>query len=257
MINTTKTKPSGLNRQALRTWGMIFLLAGVAGAFIRNCVLGLGSVSTAELLQAMQEETATMVYSTLALVLQAAETCATPIFAFLLVEGFRHTSNFKNYLLRVLGIAVLAEIPFNLVAYGKVFAMGSRNPVFGLVLCLVALYFFRQYGQKKVSHVAIKIAVTLAAIVWAELLNIEHGTCCVILTGVLWGLREKPQMQVFIGCLAAICCSVISLYYMAAPMAFLAIHFYNGEQGEGNKWVNYLAYPVILLVVAIVGLVVA
>lgn len=256
MIQTTNTRPSGLNRQALRTWGMIFLLAGVAGAFIRNYVLGLGNITSAQLLQAMQEETSTMVYSTLALVLQAVETCATPIFTFLLVEGFRNTSSYKNYLLRVIGVAVLSEIPYNLLASGKVIAMDSRNPVFGLVLCLVVLYFFRQYGEKKASHIGIKIAVVLAAVVWAELLDIEHGSCCVILTSVFWLLREKPRMQVYIGCLVAICCSLISMYYMAAPMAFLAIHFYNGEKGAGNKWVNYLSYPVMLLVVALVGLIV-
>ena len=40
---------------------------------------------------------------------------------------------------------------------------------------------------------------------------------------------------------------------MAAPMGFLAIHFYNGEKGEENRLVNYLAYPVILLAVGLAG----
>jgi hypothetical protein len=30
-------------------------------------------------------------------------------------------------------------------------------------------------------------------------------------------------------------------------MAFLAIHFYNGEKGGDNKPVTYLSYPVLLL----------
>lgn len=248
MIKTTKTKPSGLNRQALRTWGMIFLIAGVASGVIQNYVLGVGNLSPAELFQSMQNDNGTMIYATMALVLQAVETCAVPIFAFLLVEGFQKTSNFRNYILRVLGAAVLCEIPYNLAMCGKVLAVESRNPVFAAVLCLVMLYFFRQYGQKKFSHVAIKIFVVLAAVLWAWMLGIQHGICCVILVGVLWLLRDKPRMQVFVGCLAAVCCSMVSLFYMASPMAFLAIHFYNGEPGEGNRWVNYLAYPAVLLV---------
>ena len=40
---------------------------------------------------------------------------------------------------------------------------------------------------------------------------------------------------------------LISPLYALAPLAFLAIHFYNGEKGTGNMIVNYAAYPVLLL----------
>lgn len=252
MINTTKTKPSGLNRQALRTWGMFFLLAGVGSGIIRNYVLGLGNLSVEELLEAMQDSS-TMALSTMALVLQAVETCAVPIFAFLLVEGFQKTSNFRNYILRVLGAAVLCEVPYNIAMCGKVLAAESRNPIFAVVLCLVALFFFRQYGEKTFNHRVIRAVVVIAALLWAWILKIAHAPCFVALVCVLWLLRNKPRMQLFAGCLTVVFFSVGSaidpeyLFYLAAPLAFLAIHFYNGEKGEGNRWVNYLAYPAVLL----------
>lgn len=40
---------------------------------------------------------------------------------------------------------------------------------------------------------------------------------------------------------------------MAAPMGFLAIHFYNGEKGPENRIVDSLAYPALLLVVGAAG----
>ena len=41
---------------------------------------------------------------------------------------------------------------------------------------------------------------------------------------------------------------------LAAAMGFLAIHFYNGEPGEGNRVVNYLFYPVCLLVIGLAAM---
>ena len=40
---------------------------------------------------------------------------AFPLFAFLLFEGFMHTSDYKRYLIRVGICALVAEIPFNLI----------------------------------------------------------------------------------------------------------------------------------------------
>ena len=53
---------------------------------------------------------------------------AYPIFAFLLVEGYFHTSSLPLYLLRVFAGAVFAEVPFNLM-YGGSF-IRFRKPFF-------------------------------------------------------------------------------------------------------------------------------
>ena len=50
-------------------------------------------------------------------------------------------------------------------------------------------------------------------------------------------------------------CSLVSPFYLASPMSLLAVHFYNGEEGDTNRSVKYLAYPVALLVVAVLRLV--
>ena len=247
-------KRTGITRTALRLWGIFFAAVGIVGqAILQNRLLNLGNVTNQQMLEAMIGDSKVMVMATAALAMQAMETCAVPIFAFLLVEGFLHTKDSVKYLLRVLGIAVLSEIPYNLAMSGTLLDFSSRNPIFGLVLCLVMLLFFKRYVGKEIGKILIKVLVAAAAMVWCGMLGIKEGACSVVLVAVLWAARNLKDFRTFIGCIAAACCSVISPYYLAAPMGFLVIHFYQGERGEENRLVNYLAYPALLLVAGAAG----
>lgn len=251
-------KPSGLTVGGLRTWGMLMAAAGIAGkTILQNQILGIGSVSGTQLLELMRKSPDMIAVATLALVLQAVYACAVPIFAFLLVEGFCHTGSFRNYLLRVLGVAVVSEIPYNLCVYGNWLDLSSRNPVFALVICLIMLYFYRRYSQKNTGCTAIKAVVTLAAVLWVAMLRIDEGSALVVLTAVLWAVRCKSAFRALAGCTAAFACTLFSPFYIASPISFLAIHFYNGEKGAQNKLVNYLAFPVLLLIFALMARLIA
>lgn len=243
----------GIHSGALRAWGMLFAAAGIVGRSILQLrLLGLNHTTSEQLLELMGNSD-TMLMVTVALVLQAVETCAVPIFTFLMVEGFQHTSNFKNYLLRVLGIAVLSEIPYNLAMSGKLVDLSSRNPVFGIVLGLIVLYFYRMYGEKSGKNTCIKLGITLAALVWVSMLDITYGGCVVLIAAVLWAFRAKTMLRNVAGASMTILCGVSSVFFMMAPMSFLIIHNYNGEEGNTSQRVNYLAYPVILLAVVLAG----
>jgi hypothetical protein len=50
-------------------------------------------------------------------------------------------------------------------------------------------------------------------------------------------------------------CSLLSIFFMIAPMGMMVLHFYNGEKGEENRYVTYLFYPAVLIILCIVGLV--
>lgn len=256
MISNTGRKPSGIHRQALRTWATVFLVAGIAGkSIIQNTMLGLGHVNGQQLLEMMNQDSSVMGMVTLALVLQAVEVCAVPLFAFMLVEGFKNTSDLKMYVLRVVGVALLAEIPYNLAISGKFFDLQSRNPAVGLVLCMVMMYLYQRYAGKSIGKILIKVLVTVAGLLWTGILGVEHGFSCIVICAALWFTWEKANLRTFIGCSASMCCCLASPFYMAAPLSFLAIHFYNGEKGEENKWVNYLAYPVLLSMFALASLI--
>ena len=245
------TKPSGLHAGNLRAWGMFFVIAGIIGrGLLQSKLLGVGTVSMQTLLEMMQASQETMTIVTISLILQAMETVAVPIFAFLLAEGYKHTSDRKNYFLRVAGTALLAEIPYNLAMRQQVIDMSTRNPMFGLVLAMILLYLFERFSGKKL----ICVVMALAGLAWALMLKIEHGIPMVLMVCVIYLFRNKRMFMGFSGMAAAALCTGISPFYLAAPMGFLATHFYNGEPGEGSKVVNYLFYPVSLLVIGLVAI---
>lgn len=237
-----------LSTANLRVLGILFLMAGCISTVIQAYVLGAGKISNSQLLEVMQSRPDGMLYATIALLCQTLEICAVPIFAFLLSEGTRHTANYKHYFLRVTALALLCEVPYNLLTGSPLLRAGSLNPVFGPVLGLIMIYFFRRCQEKKVSHRIVKVLAVLGALLWSAMLEVAFGGPFVILTAVFWATRGRGKIQLFAGCAAALLCGVFSPLFIFSPTAFLAIYLYSGERGSANKLLNYLAYPAILVV---------
>lgn len=245
---------NGITTVGMRNWGMLFVICGIVSrGILQNRMLGMADGNTAHLLDTMMNHPDAMGIATLALVMQAMETCAAPVFCFLLVEGFTRTKDYFRNLLRMAGVAVVSEIPYNFAIDGQILSMSTRNPVFALVICLIMLFLFRHYEARKLANTAIKFCVLLASFIWCKMLGIQDGGCCVIICAVLWWCRNRPNYRNLIACSATVACMLFSPFFMAAPMGFMVIHFYNGEKGEESTAVRYAMYPAILLVIGIAG----
>lgn len=248
-----RNQPKGISRQGLRLWGLLFIVLGMAGqSIIQNGLLAVNEHTLNEIFL-MMDNSENAALAAVAVVLQFVLAGAVPVFAFLLADGFVYTSSLKNYFLRIAGVAVLSEIPFNLAMSGKWLDLNSRNPVFGMVLALIVLYFFRYYAGTSLKNVLIKVLVVVFAILWVEMLRIQDGAAMVVMAAALYALRKKRSWQVLGGCMAMFLCTAFSIFYLAAPITFLVVHYYNDEPGEGNKIANYLAYPVLMLVIGLLG----
>lgn len=247
-------RPKGLTIAGLRKWGMLFVILGIFGrSILQTRFLGVTNLNSEELLDKLMASDAAMLFATFSLVLQFLESCALPIFCLLVAEGFANTSNKERYLLRVLGIAALSEIPFNFAMTGKLFVTSDRNPAFGIFMSLLLLYLYDRFGEKKFTNTLLKTAFTVAALFWCLVLRIENGFICVAITLTFWAFRNKPMIRNLMAGGVSMLGSVFSLYNLSAPLSLVIIHFYNGEKGEGNKLMNYLFYPVALTVFNIVG----
>lgn len=65
---------------------------------------------------------------------------ASPIFAFLLVEGFFHTRDLRRYVLRLLLLALLSEIPFDLMYAGTPFFPFHQNVIWTFLIALFCMW---------------------------------------------------------------------------------------------------------------------
>ena len=247
-------QPRGLTRAGIRKWGMLFLILGLFGrSIILNRYLGIGSLTSDQLLEAMNSGSEVMTAVTFALIFQLLETMAVPIFAFLLAEGMANTGNGTKYICRILGVAVISEFPYNFAMTGNLLYTASRNPVFGMLMAAFLLYLYNIYSDKTLKNLLLKIAFTIAAVFWAGVLRFENGLACIILSLTFWTFRKKPNIRNLMGGIASMLCSFLSIFFMASPMGMMVLHFYNGEKGEENRSVAYLFYPAVLIVLGVAG----
>ena len=237
----TKKMNFGINRNVMTLIGLLLLALGAMGrGIIQTRFLGVGAVNSDQLLEVLNASGG-MQAAAAALVFEGLESCAAPIFAVLLIDGFQKT--------------ILSEIPYNYVFSGKLLDMTSRNPVWAMVLCLLMLYLFRQYEGKQAGKLLIKLAVAAAAILWSLLFRVQFGPIMLLLVMALWALRNRLSLRLCFGAAVAVCCCVVNPLYMFSPFGFLIAHFYNEEKGFFARPIQYLIYPFMLVMVGLAGLV--
>lgn len=222
--------------------------------------------ATVEQLQAIPADYMSL-YSTYT-VMRLVGRIAFPIFAFLLFEGFMHTSDYKRYLLRVGICALVAEIPFNLMVtnaasiYGwngvsaSVFYPQYQNTVFTLFLGLLMLYGMKRLEATDITPKAAfkqwfgQILCILAACVLAVLARLDYSYIGILFIAVLYFFRTNKKMQILFGCIIFLSTNI------AALLAFVPIGMYNGHNIRNKKfqYFFYLFYPVHLLVLYLISL---
>lgn len=184
---------------------------------------------------------------------------AFPIYCFLLVEGFYHTSNVKKYMGRLAVFAILSEFPFDLMANAGGDYFAGQNIFFTLLLGLMAIYFIDEFEKMyRMSYFSKTMFNVLIAIVFssiAMLLKTDYSALGVFYIVIFYLYRGRP-LFIFL------CIEIITIYFYGgiygqrqmnsqnfAGFAVLFTALYNGKQGPKIKYVFYAFYPVHLLVI--------
>lgn len=173
---------------------------------------------------------------------------AFPIYCFLLVEGYFHTSNFKKYAIRLLIFAFISEIPFDLAFYNEI-GFVHQNIFFTLFIGLFAIYFIDNKEKYKLNSTL----VIIAAGVIATLLRTDYQFIGVIYIFAFYKVKSLPQERrlVFTGIIMLAMNLAAGWLQQFSLLALGPIHFYNNEQGRKNKFIQlgfYIAYPLHLMI---------
>ena len=219
---------------------------------------------------------------------------AFPIFAFLLVEGYFHTGDFKLYARRMLLFAVLSEIPMNLMYAGSVIYPFHQNVLW---LFLIGLFYLRlldrilvgedRNGEKiRAGSAAGRMLLALAATILGYMLclftMVDYYGQGLLMILVFYISKRVSQPEEKLPKAAILLFQVLAMYFINVKMlqgeirvielmgtsveitvqglAILALPLiwsYNGKQGYHSrwwKWFCYAFYPLHMLILSMIWL---
>ena len=199
---------------------------------------------------------------------------AFPIFAFMSVEGYFHTHNFKKYLLRMLVFAVISEIPFDLMYGGTWFYPVHQNVIWTFILGLSGIHIMETVRKKKKTSVFVLTAtlVTIAGGLLGTLTMVDYYGIGVLTVFIFYFFRRR-KWWCLIGQIAALywvnvellggLMYPIRLFGMEfefcqqglALLAIVPIWLYRGRQGYHSKSFQYFCYafyPVHMLILVLI-----
>lgn len=230
----------------LKWMGFLCLCLGTfSAAVLQRGIMHLDSQSTQSLYEALEPGGTMMGTASLAVTCALASTLAIPMYALLTVEGFLHTKHQRKYIARLLLLAFVSELPFDLCMSGRLIDPTAQNPVFALCIALLVLAILNQYGKKGTAGWMLSLLVTGAGCLWALLLSCRYGMLTVLLTAVFYLFRENKKMGTWLA-------AALSLLQFPAPFGVLFVHWYDGTPGKTKRWLFYVLYPAHLIVFVIV-----
>ncbi|HRC81912.1 MAG TPA: TraX family protein [Sedimentibacter sp.] len=170
---------------------------------------------------------------------------AFPIYFFLLVEGYFHTSDVKKYGTRLLLFAFISEIPFDLAFFGKV-GFEHQNIFFTLFIGLTTIYLIDKKAESMNKALIIFLAAALAT-----LLKTDYQFIGIIYILAFYYIKNMPKQRKFpLLALTMLAINSTAVIQQFSLLALVPISFYNDKQGWKNKILQisfYIAYPLHLL----------
>ena len=197
---------------------------------------------------------------------------AYPIFAFMIVEGYFHTSSLKNYIKRLLFFAVITEIPFNLAMGSTFFYPIHQNVLWSFLISLGLIHWNEKVKNQMLWK---RVVVAALAIILGYIVGIityvdyYHAGILTVLTFYFFRQRKWWSYVGQFACLYYINMEILggfmyeitlfgnTFFLMRQGLALLAlipIWLYRGRQGYHNNMLKatyYWFYPVHLLVLGL------
>ena len=186
---------------------------------------------------------------------------AFPIFAFLIVEGYFHTGNLRRYALRLLALALLSEIPFDLMYGGSVMYPYHQNVLWTFLMGLGLIHLNEKTRKSGKRWLRIITAVGTALLGFAAgYLTMSDYYGVGVATVLVFYFFRGRAWWCLLGQAAALywlnlevlggLYFDVTLFGMTfevvqqglALLALIPIWLYQGRQGYHSKWFQYFCY---------------
>ncbi len=175
-----------------------------------------------------------------------------PLYAFLLVEGARHTRSIWKYMVRLFIFGIISEIPFDLALHAKYVDWSHQNVCWTLLLGLLAIEGIRIVNEKvKNTYVCavlrVLIACALAAAAW--FLKTDYKATGVLTIVLMYLFIDNyTYAMTFSSLLLTLSNQIEISAFAVVPL----VAKYNGKRGLKNKAFFYAFYPAHFLFYAVI-----
>lgn len=172
-----------------------------------------------------------------------------PIFAFLLVEGFRKTSNRLYYFARILILAFISEIPFNLMLFNKMFCNDIQNVLFTYSLGLIMLALIR---LSRDLGIVIHSFILILFVVASKILKTDYWLEGMLLLFVFYEFRQDLYLKCIIA-LVITFLSSIEKHFGFGIFSIYFILFYDDTKGFLKlKRFPYIFFPLHMIILYLI-----
>ena len=177
---------------------------------------------------------------------------AFPLYCFLLVQGYTHSRDVRAYGRRLLLMALISEIPFDMLIFGRIASGMEQNVFFSLIFGLIAMQSSDALRDKPLYAGFAAAALCMGAM----LCRVSYGWLGVALCLCIHSLYDRRlRMAVWIACILLI--YSFSLLLSGVTMSWVLVSFcallsllpilcYNGKRGLRVPLLTfafYAAYP--------------
>ncbi len=170
-----------------------------------------------------------------------------PIFSFLIVEGFRKSSNVFKYIIRVFILAIVSELPFDLMIFNKLSfdCFQVQNVLWTYFIALIMLSTI-----KLMSNLPIFLTIfpAIIAAIITFFLKSDYWIEGIILTYIFYIFRHDLNLKCLFTLIATFLMT-INNYYGLGILSVFFIYFYDGTKGYFDlRRLHYLFYPLHILI---------
>lgn len=185
---------------------------------------------------------------------------AFPIFIFLLAEGFIHTHNKTEYLLRLIAFSLISEIPYDLIFNRDPFFFSNNSVMWTLTLgfiCLIMIDdFWRGIYAGEDKSILLQFLLLCGCLYISEILDMNYGATGIMAIILCYIMMRSGIDNTFAYIAVVLLLVTFEKIEIWGLLGLPAIIFYSGELGKKSKPLQlafYLFYPVHLTVLYILS----
>jgi len=169
---------------------------------------------------------------------------AFPLFAFGVAQGYFYTKNLSKYLQRILLLALISQPIFYLLINQE-----NLNICFTLTLGLSVIYLY-----DKGKNWWVKVFGIILILFLGEWLQVEYGAYGILLILCFYIFRNNILL-ILVGSLLIFSQALLNysqILNLFAIIPLFLVYYAKDERIKINRWIQYLFYPVHLLIIYIV-----